>query len=295
MARPLSVLNPDPKPWRAAGLAAVAILFLTGFASKPQRVMSMSQCTDQLVLSLLPLERISSVSYRAAGGAVSPEVLRKARLARVNHGLAEEVLAQKPDLLLTAPYTSIQTRRLAERAGVRVIEVGVADSFDDIRRITRQVAEAVGEPERGEVLLGRMDATLAQLDRTAPSRKLRAIGWNGDGRIPGEHSLFNTILTAAGGINLAAGPGDFRTSFDLEQILAIEPRPDLLLYGQATVTAPGLQTGMVQHPALARAFAHRRIAYPEGVYECGAPQAADEALALRRQMLDVLDQAGVRP
>ena len=295
---------------RAASLAVMASLAAAGLAcasdtrpaaaaavpaSASMRVMSLNQCTDQLVLMLLPLRNISSVTYLAEGGAVTPAIRDKALLAPINHGLAEEVLAEKPDLIISGRYTTPATRMLAKQVGIPLIEVDPADSFADIRRTTRQVAAAVGKQDRAEDLIAKMDATLDELKRTAPKRRLVAVGWNGSGRVPGKHSLFNEILNAAGVTNVAAGPGVFQVSFDLEQLLALKPQPDLLLYGESALSKPGLQAGLVQHRVLRKAYGARRIAYPEGAYTCGVPQSADAARELRAEMLAAVGDAGSRP
>jgi len=254
---------------------------------KPQRVMSLNACTDQLVLLIASPERIRSVSYLAARSAATAQIRQLAQKTPVNHGLAEEILAEAPDLVIAGPYTSLPAQQLARRSGVRVLDVDAAHSVADIRRITRQVAGALGEPARGEALIRRMDAQLAVLDRTRPARPIRAIGWNGAGRVPGKQSLFDAVLTAAGGVNLGAGRGAFEQNLDLEQLLALRPRPDLLLYTAADQTAPTLETAAVQHPILRQTYGGRRLAVPD--YACGTPQIADQALALRQQMLAALD------
>ncbi len=274
-----------------------AVLALTAGASsaapaKPQRVMSLNGCTDQLVLMLLPPERIVSVSYLAEKQAMTPELKRRASHMRVNHGLAEEVLQQKPDLILTSPFSARPAHRLMAKTGAPMVDVMSADSFEDIRRTTRQVAAAVGEVERGEVLIAAMDAKLAELKRTIGARKILAMGWDGSGRVPGKQSLFNDILTAAGGVNLAAGEGSYESSLDLEQLLAANPRPQLLLYAENDATAPTLQTASIQHPVLRRAFTHR-LEVPR--YGCGTPDAGTQAAALRRAMEQALAGPGARP
>ncbi len=246
------------------------------------RVMSMNACTDQLVLLLLPLERIASVTYLAERSAVTPQLAAKARGVRVNHGLAEEMLADRPDLVIAGRFTTPAARRMAQAAGAPLLIVDSADTFDAIRATTRQVAAAAGETERGEALLQRMDATLAALKASAPQRRVTAIAWDGSGRVPGRASLFNEILEAAGGVNLAARPGQFQSSLDLEQLLALTPQPQLLLYGSPDAAQPGLALEAVRHPVLEHAYAGRRLAVPE--YACGTPEAANQALALRRQL-----------
>ena len=275
------------------GLGAVAAGMLAaaqpagGAQVKPQRVMSLNACTDQLVLALLPLQRISSVTYLAQGAAVTPQLRAKAGQARVNHGLAEEVLAQKPDLVIGGPFTAPEARRLIASSGAPLLDVEAADNIEAIRTSTRKVAAALGEAERGEALIRAMDAQLAQLARTAPAPRILTAGWDGSGRAPGRQSLFNEMLTLAGGVNLAAGEGSFESSMDMEQLLAARPKPELLLYTLPDAGAPTLQTLSVRHPALARAF-ERRLAVPS--YQCGTPDAPLQVLALRRAM-----QNAVRP
>ncbi|MFD1959457.1 hypothetical protein ACFSHP_11000 [Novosphingobium panipatense] len=115
---------------------------------RPLRVMSMNQCADQLVLALLPPERIASVTWlsRDPDGSL---MHREAQKVAINHGLSEEVVQQQPDLVVAGAFTTPATRMLLRRLGYPMIEVAHADSFDEIRTITRQVAAAVGEEARG--------------------------------------------------------------------------------------------------------------------------------------------------
>lgn len=276
----------------AAGLAATAASAQP--APKKPRVMSLSQCTDQILLMLAPPERITSVTYLAEPNAVTEEVRRNARRVRINHGLAEEVLAEKPDLLLSGEYNTPATRRLAKKVGIPLLEVASADSFEGVRKVTLQIGEAIGERAKAEALIARMDADLAELARTAPRRKLLAVGWSGSGRAPGKNSMFNDILTAAGGINLAARPGPFESDFNLEELLALNPQPDLLLYGASGATRATFQAGVTRHPVLQRAYANRRVSYPEATYVCGVPQSTGAAWELRRVMLAALNDGAVR-
>jgi ABC-type Fe3+-hydroxamate transport system substrate-binding protein len=63
----------------------------------------------------------------------------------VNHNSAEEVLATRPDLILTDSFTSPQMRKLLAQSGARVVEVPPAENFAQIRAVTRLVGDAVGE------------------------------------------------------------------------------------------------------------------------------------------------------
>src|SRR5204863_233581 len=83
---------------------------------------------------------------------------------------------------------------MARRVGARVVEVKNADSFADIRDIVRQVGDAVGEPQRAAALVGRMDATLAELAAHPPTRRLSVVAWSGGWAVPGKGSLPDASL-----------------------------------------------------------------------------------------------------
>src|SRR5207253_3179205 len=85
-------------------------------------------------------------------------------------------------LILDSGLGAPLTRTMAKRVGARVVEVKDANSFADIREVVRQVGEAVGEPERAAALVGRMDATLAELAAHPPARRARVVAWSGGTR-----------------------------------------------------------------------------------------------------------------
>jgi iron complex transport system substrate-binding protein len=67
--------------------------------AKARRVMSLNLCADQLVLMLVPPSRIASVSFLSRASE-KPLLTAEAAGVKVNYGTLEEVLAQKPDLVI---------------------------------------------------------------------------------------------------------------------------------------------------------------------------------------------------
>jgi len=167
-----------------------------------------------------------------------------------------------------------------------MVDVPPANTFDEIRAATRLVAHAVGEDARGEELIGRMGAKLQALAMTKPKYTIRVAAWDGAGGVPGRGTLFDAILTAAGGINIASASGEADARFGIERLLIA--RPDVLLYGAGERTTPALRTDADQHPILLHTFGARRITYPEVLYGCGAPESADAAMALRASLLHAM-------
>jgi iron complex transport system substrate-binding protein len=252
---------------------------MTAAAAPPQRIVSLNFCTDQLLLALVPPERIASLTWYARADGDAAQRALAAGLP-LNRGSAEEVLAAHPDLVLAGQFTTSTTRALLRRVGVPMLVVDAVQDWEGIRRTTREVAAAVGEPAQGEALIARMDEQLAAAAALRPAVPVRAIGWSGAAEdVPGADTLFNTILVTAGAINLAARPAG-SSSFDLEAVLRVRPR--LLLRGRSYGEGRAVRSAVADHRVLRELPGLEVIEYPEGAWACGVPAAAAAALDLAR-------------
>lgn len=279
-----------PHRWLFLALVLPALAGCTGGpvaprpVAKPLRVMSMNQCTDQLMLALLPPERIASVTWLARDP-VGSLMHREAARVPVNHGLSEEVVRQKPDLVIAGSFTTPATRGLLKRLGYPMIEVEHANNFDDIRRNTRQVAKAVGEEARGEALIARMDRQLAELARD-PGPPLRVAAWDGAGFNASEGSLYDAVLKAAGATNVANRPP--ASSYgrpDVEVLLLTAPT--LLVKGAGNGRGPGLRDNVERHPLVRRYWdGPRTLTIRQAYYMCGTPFIGDAIFELRAELED---------
>ena len=271
--------------------AAVFLLLLTGqgiAAPLPSRIMSLKICTDELLMDLVPPSRIASVTFLSREKAALKLWPQAAHIA-VNHNSAEEVLATKPDMILTDSFTSPQMRSLLARSGARVVQVPPAENFDQIRTVTRLVGHAVGMRDRAEALIARMDATLRELAVTRPAHAIRVMGWGGGGFVPGRATLFNAVLEAAGGTDIAATDG----YYDVEGLIAA--RPDVLAYGDDYIDTPSLRVDQNAHPVLLKLYGNRRIVYPAALFNCGVPESAEAAKQLRGAMQAAMAKPGGVP
>lgn len=268
--------------WAAAALGSLAATAGAAAgvprpAAHPLRVMSINQCTDQIVLALLPPGRITSVTRLSRDPDSS---LMAAAAARVgaNRGLAEEVVRQRPDLVVAGTFTTPATRLLLRRLGWPMIEVDDAQSFEDIRRATRRIAAAVDERARGEALIAGMDRGLADLARH-PGPPIRVAAWDGGGFGAGPGSLYDRVLRAAGAVNVAAtGPATGHGPPDVETLLRVAPA--LLVRGGDD--RGSRRADVARHPLVRRYWGGgRTLAIRPADYLCGTPMVADAALRLR--------------
>lgn len=276
----------------AIGFVAAAVLAsgTAAGAASAGRIMSMNLCSDLLLLQLAPRARIVSVSHLAHEGAAVLFPGRDAGIA-VNHGAAEDIVNLQPDLILVGDTSTPMTRRLARRVGARVVEVRSANSLADARRVLLKLGDDIGETARARALAQKMDAELAALAAHPPAHRLRVVAWSGGAFIPGQGTLVNDIIAAAGAVNIAALPGLSTSTFGVEQLLAADP--DALLYGRERSGAPSLHNAEAQHRLVRARYGPRSIAFLDIAAECGLPQSADAARDLRRA-LDALPPRGSR-
>jgi iron complex transport system substrate-binding protein len=254
----------------AAALVMVALAAPAGAA--PQRVVSLNLCADQLLVLLLPRERIAALSPLADDPTLSAVADRARGIPRVRPA-AEAVLPLAPDLAVAGPWGGAGAAAALARRGVPVLRLGLAEGFEAIGEQLLRVGEAVGESERARALAAEMQAALAAIPRREGARP-RALVWQARGFAPGRGTLADSVLAAAGFANAApyAGYG----FVPLERVLAAPP--DLLV-----IAPPGgpasLSTELARHPAIAAAGIPRASLDP-ALLACGSPHAARAAFLL---------------
>ena len=257
------------------GVWLVAWLALPAMAATPARIMSLNLCADQLVLALVPPERIASVTYLARDCRISV-ACEAAKRVPVNHGSAEEMVAAKADLLVSGRFTTRATVAIARRFGFHVLDLEVPSTIEGVRTQMLDVADAVGEPQAGAALVAAFDRDLAALPAwPAGAQRPVAAVYETSGFTVGKGSLIDTLLARAGFDNLATRLDiDNYPHLSLEQLIASQP--DLLLVESRGDAWPSLGSALLDHPVLKQGFAaDRQIPIPQRLWICGGPSIID--------------------
>lgn len=249
-------------------------------ATPPQRIVSLNLCTDQILLQLVPRERIAALGWLAQ----KPEsavLYREARGLRTVRGSAEEVIALQPDLVLVGTQTTRHTTRLLREFGIPVLALPGAESFADVRRQIRAVAAAVGESARGEAAIANFDALERSYLVTHGTASATATAYWPGGRSAGAGTLYDDILRAAGYRNGASQAGlRGYGSLPLERLVA--HAPDVLLTNDYKRNVPTLGSRMLNHPALV-GLAAKLVTLPSPLMICGGPWNLEASALLARQ------------
>lgn len=268
--------------------AMLAVLLLGGCAmrapapmavtARPMRVMSLNQCTDQLVLALLPPSRIASVTWLSRDPRYSAMVGAAGAVA-INRGTIEEVAATHPDLIVTDTFSNPAGRALIGRLNLPLLALTDAGDVAAIRRNVRRLGAALGEPVRAATLIARMDRQLAV--QAGPAPAVRVAVWGRDGA--GETSLLAGIVAAAGLHDVTPVAG----ADDVEGLL--RAAPDFLIESGASDGGASLGDLRRNHPLVRRRWPPSRVLrVPVADTICGTPAIGDAAAALRAQAQDAI-------
>jgi iron complex transport system substrate-binding protein len=243
-------------------------------AAKPQRVVSLNLCADELALRLADPGVVASVTWLSQDPR-NANMAAKAAGLPANDGHAEEALAYDPDLVLVGPFADPASIALLKQVGAPVVEVGAPQTLDGVRRQIRDLAAVLGEPQRGEALIADMDARLARVSVDPSRRRLKAVVLRPNGFTVGPGSLVDEILTRAGLDNLAARldiAADEQVPLEVVALLGA----DLLILDRDESSAPSLADAALDHPAIA-ALGRRMtvVSLPARLWTCGGPEVAE--------------------
>ena len=242
----------------------------------PQRIVSMNLCTDQLLLLLVDPARIASLSYFASDPAYS-SLAPRARGIPPNRGQADEVLAFRPDLILTSQFSATLAANLLERLGHPVVRLGFAATVDESYAHIRTVAEVTDSVAHGEALIAELQRAIADARQmlTPQLQGKTAVFFASNGYSYGAMSLQHDFMTSLGLRNVAAETGlTGPAQLPLEFLIAAQP--DLVFTDPRQAIDAQLAQPMLHHPALAALGAHTRtIELPDALFQCAGPQLAD--------------------
>ncbi len=206
--------------------------------AKPHRIVSLAYSVDELLVELVAPDRILAFSRWAGDPGIT--FLTPGQAAAVaNRAVpyAEALIALRPDLIITAAGAmrpeAVQTLR---DTGIPVFISRSPRTLPEVKTRIKAVAAAVGEKDKGQLLIARMEQQLQHLEATlapvtADKRKC-GMAFDFTGVIGNKNNLLADIFNYAhvrnGAVREGAGSleqGDNRLS--KEQIIAVNP--DLFL------------------------------------------------------------------
>ena len=156
-----------------AGGAAYSVTDIQGtkvdMPARPTRILTLSMSTDEVVLGLVSPDHMVAVNS-LLDDPVSSNVVELASQVdgRVKDPTVEEIAAMQPDLVIVPDWGDLAKVASLRDLGLHVVVCKGAKNLAEIKETIQLIAQAIGEPQRGEVLLQKMDERLAWVQaRTA--------------------------------------------------------------------------------------------------------------------------------
>lgn len=245
------------------------------------RIVSMNPCTDAILAEVAdPAQVLALSSYSRDPASSSMDAGFARRFPSVS-GSVEEVVALRPDIVVSGNFHGPATVQAFRRLGIRLVQFPIAGTVEESRAQVRQIAALTGQPGRGEALVARIDAALAAAAPPPGAAPVAALVWQSGGIVPGEGTLIADLLRRTGFASFSASRGMGQADvLPLEEVLADPPR--LIL---AAGDSHASEDRMLSHPALARLDGTARARLDPALLWCGGPtivRAAGRLAEVRR-------------
>lgn len=267
----------------------------------PSRVVSQALVADEILADLLPPDdraRLVAVSAYAASERYSDLGEFATAIGTTVTNKTEEILALRPDLVFAASYSTAETIKQLEGAGIRTVILHRFDSVDAIRDNVRLVAFVLGLDQQGLVLETALDDKVER----AAQRVRAAVGDDppralvyGSGAAHAQGTLMDDLLQRFGLPNPAAEAG-LRAWPTINQEHLIDWQPEVIF-----LSAPRGREERVQRLFRSR-FSEfdsaptrtRLVTVPETLWSTVSHRVGDLALLLAEGFTD-LDADGTPP
>jgi len=249
----------------------------------PSRIVSLNVCADQYIIALADRDQVAALTVLSRDPTLS-YFADRAKSYPVTGSSIEEILRLEADLIVISPLWRAESQAVLEQFSLPILKLGTAQSFDDIVRQTRMIADAVGHRDRGDELVRQMQADLEEMDVADAADGPTVLNYQRRGYLTGSRTLMSEVMLRAGLVNMA-GALDTHSirRVSLETLLLAQP--DYLLIGVPLGQVEDLGTELLDHPALRRFYGPgKRLYVPQALTVCGGPSFVPAVRSLRRQL-----------
>lgn len=231
---------------------------LVTLKAPPTRIVSQTLGTDEILWEICSHARLAGISQisREPKYSVLADDIKAAGIAAIVN--AEEILQLQPDLIFVASFSRAETVQSLQASGAPVFRFANYDSLADIQQNIRLVGQAIGAEAEAEKLVARMNTELAAVKARIPANAPppRVLSYSLSGNTAGAQTLFDSIVRAAGAVNVAAEKGlNGFPKIGPEQI--VEWQPDYLLAGAEETKGEQTRQQLLTHPVIATTKAGR--------------------------------------
>lgn len=204
-------------------------------AKKPERIVSVTLPTDEILLALVEKQRLAAVTGFSQDGAVSNIAAQVSdvpvKLSQLN---VEVIVSLRPDIVFVADWSDASSVRQLRDAGLAVYQFKSPFAVKEIQAGIARIAAAVGEEVKGKALVqwmeGKLAAVASRLAGLPPGKRLTVMDYNTWSSSMGRGSSWDEIVRLAGLENAVAGlSADQYGSVPISKEKLLELDPSILI------------------------------------------------------------------
>lgn len=208
----------------------------------PKRIVSLTLGTDELLMDLVPADRIAALTYLSDDPGISHIADRSAAVpVKVRGTSAEQIIRLHPDLVLIPDWWRLETLDTLRQAGLSVYVYKTPYTVADVKKTITEVAALVGEETRGHEMLREFDSKIGDIQkhvyrhRELPERSALAI--TGKGAYGAKGSLYDDMCSYAHIVNCLKHL-ELDDNATISKEIVIQQDPDVIIL--PTWDAPGM-------------------------------------------------------
>lgn len=198
------------------------------FERKPERILSLSLSTDEILLDLVDESRIVGLSQWSDVPAIANNYAKSRNIKhKLRSSNIEQIAALQPDLVIVTSFFSEELLDFMRGLGLKVYVYPTLTTIEGIKNSIHALGKAVGEPERAQQIAQGMDSKLASVaDKLSkiPNKGKTVIHMEGEMAYYSPDISFNDICRYAGAQNINQKLEAKQVRFlSKEEILALNP------------------------------------------------------------------------
>lgn len=199
---------------------------------KYNHIVSLTLSGDEMLLGLVPENRIAGLSGKINEDKEISNIVDKAKKFPKVEGNEEVLMSLEPDLIIVADWLSKRITDIGAITGAKVYFYKTPNSYEEQKKLIRDLANLVEEKENGEKLIKNMDDRLKALQnkitKNYKGAKPRILMYTSFGTTSGKNTTFNDMVKLINGVNVVAEAGidGFK---DISKEKVIELNPDIII------------------------------------------------------------------
>ena len=210
----------------------------------PQRIVSVTLGTDEILADLIPFSRIAAITQIADNPTISNVAGHYPQHIPRISGEVEQIIAQQPDLVFVSTYTRAETVRLLLGSNIPVVRLNQFESLADIKHNILTVARVTDSLPQAKQLISALEQQQANIEAKVSERsRPRVLYYNLNNSSSGPDTTIDEMIHLAGGYNVIRETG-IRGSRKVREELVIGLQPEVILvsgWNQADGPSPADQ------------------------------------------------------